>query len=159
MRLIQYYALFILRILSATALLSGCYFASGEKYSERALLHTNKNTEGLYLIEIHALPWFTGNGHIPFDFTVYENDLVYELIVPRKVGSFSASEITLRACGATFMVSNASVKLTETDVQFNIAYRFNNNTAANPHKMIGKLSLIRTENPVQACKNPPFSTN
>jgi hypothetical protein len=77
--------------------LNGCFFWSDESFEQNAFLHSGE--EAKHIIEIRGTSWYTGNMHIPFDFTVYETDKNYEIRVASLDGLVDAKDIELFMCG------------------------------------------------------------
>jgi len=141
-----------------STLLSGCYFASGTKFSEPALEHKEKANPEVRVLEIRAQPWSTGNAHIPFDFTVYKYDVVYELIIPSKPGRYTEADVRLSGCGVNFVVRKANVEITDETVKFEVAYNYENSDSEILKKISGMLRIEKSSEEVKSCVKPPFYT-
>jgi hypothetical protein len=80
-------------------LVSGCYFSSGRTIEPTAYLRKGNSPGSTESIEIRGTTWTTGNSHVPFDFTVYEQDSTFEIRVPSLVGETQAKDMQLWTCG------------------------------------------------------------
>ena len=141
-----------------SALLSGCYFASGTKFNEPALEHKEKANSEVRVLEIRAQPWSTGNAHIPFDFTVYKYDVVYELIIPRNPGRYTEAEIKLSGCGVNFIVKKANIEVTGENVKFEVEYNYEHSDSQNLKRISGMLHIEPSSAEAKSCVKPPFYT-
>jgi hypothetical protein len=139
----------------------GCYFADGTKYPSAALHHSSGNGQSKSIYEIRSNPWFTGNGHIPFDFTVYNYDVVYELTLPAEVGTFSGKEVELSACGTKLNVISALIEAKPNSLKFNIEYNFEPEYKGAPKKLSGLIGIENSSSLIEKCvkPQPPFEPN
>ena len=85
--------------LASLLLVSGCYFSSGRTIEPTAYLRKGNSPGSTESIEIRGTTWTTGNSHVPFDFTVYEQDSTFEIRVPSLVGETQAKDMQLWTCG------------------------------------------------------------
>jgi hypothetical protein len=145
-------------LITFSVLLTGCYFSSGTKFNEPALEHREKANSAVRVLEIRAQPWHTGNAHIPFDFTVYKYDVVYELVIPNNPGRYTEAEIKLSGCGVNFIVKMANIDVTSDTVRFNIVYNYENSDSPYPEKISGALHIEPSKAEVKSCVKPPFYT-
>lgn len=136
--------------------LSGCFFAGGIAYDDSALRHTPDQGGNGRTIEIRARPWETGNFNVPFDFTVYRYDEVYEVTVPSDIGHFSGGDIELKGCGVPLVVVAAAVDLTRDNIKFDIQYNFRTSPTAKPRHLVGSMRIVDSSAAPESCVKPSF---
>ena len=92
-------------------MLGGCFFGRGNDVDHEALVRPQ--AEGGYVIELRESSWATGNVHMPFDFTRYESESIYELKVPALEGIFEAKDLEISRCGRRLVNAKRDIRLTK----------------------------------------------
>ncbi len=117
-------------------LLGGCYFNSGIKIDYKAYLHAN--SQPMQSVEIREVSWFTGNMHIPFDFTVYEQAHTYELKAPRIDGLFTEKDIELWLCGNRLSGVTGTAQLSANQLSVDLEF----GPPEKRHKLKGSFTVV-----------------
>lgn len=98
-------------MLSMALMLGGCFFRAGKTLDREAFVRP-KMASG-HVVEFRETSWSTGSSHLPFDFTIYEQDAIYEFEVPALEGTFDMKDLEIRRCGQRLPGAKGEVRLSE----------------------------------------------
>lgn len=136
-------------MLVAASVLGGCFFGHGKSIDHEALVRPQ--AEDGYVIEFRETAWPTGNAHMPFDFTVYENDSIYELKVPNLEGVFEAKDLEIFKCGQRLFYTQGTVRLSKEQMVVSLAVESVRGTAHEPP--IGSFRLVHANEQQRRCED------